>query len=84
MYPREFSRKVCAGIAAEKKLREMGMVALPLLDIDIDDLESDMKAGSTAAFDLHDYTEMQAFDDQSGKPLNRSSCGRRTWRRWST
>ena len=48
----------------------MGMDALPLLDVDIDDLESDMMAGSTAAFDLHDYAEMQAFDDQPGEPLD--------------
>ena len=70
VYPREFGRKVCAGIAAEKKLREMGMVALPLLDVSIDNLENDMKAGATAAFDLHDYAEMQAFDDQSGEPVD--------------
>ena len=41
-----------------------------MLDLDIDNLESDMKAGSTAAFDLHDYAEMQAFDDQSGDTLD--------------
>ena len=46
------------------------MAALPLLDINIDDLESDMMAGSTAAFDLHDYAGMQAFDDQSGEALD--------------
>ena len=39
---------------AEKRLREMGMVSLPLLDVDVDDLESDMKAGSKAVSDLHE------------------------------
>ena len=48
----------------------MGMVALPLLDIDIEDLESDMKAGSTAAFGFHDYSEMHALDHQPGEPLD--------------
>ena len=48
----------------------MDMVALPLFDVDINNLESDMKAGATAALDLHDYAEMQAFDDQSGETLD--------------
>ena len=46
------------------------MVSLPLLDVDVDNLESDMKAGSKAAFDLHEYDGMKAFDDQSGEPLD--------------
>ena len=58
VYPREFSHKICAGIAAEKRLREMGMVPLPLLDVGVDDLESDMKAGSKAASDLREYAAM--------------------------
>ena len=48
----------------------MGMVALPLLDVDVGNLESDMKAGSKAALDLHEYVGMQAFDGQSGEPLD--------------
>ena len=68
--PRQFSRKICAGIAAEKRLRELGMVSLPLLDMDVGNLESDMKAASKAAFDLHEYATMQAFDDQSVEALN--------------
>ena len=67
VYPRDFSRKICAGIAGEKRLREMGMVSLPLLDVGVGNLEDFMKAGLKAAFGLHEYAAMQAFDDQSGE-----------------
>ena len=70
VYSREFRRKICAGIAAEKRLRELGMISLPLLDVDGDNLESDMKTGSKAAFDLHEYATMHAFDDQPGDALD--------------
>ena len=67
-YPRSLIRNMCSGIAAEKKLREMGMLALPLLDIG--DLEHDMKNGAAAALVLHDYATMQAFQNQSGEALD--------------
>ncbi len=33
VYPREFCRAVCAGVAAQKKLRNLGMMAAPLLSL---------------------------------------------------
>ena len=68
VYPQAFCRTIVDCIAAKKKLREIGMVALPLLDID--DLEHDMKNGAAAVLDLHDCATMQAFDDQSSEALD--------------
>ena len=67
VYPREFSRKICEGIAAEKKLRRLGLVSMELMDID--DLEVDVAKGHEASQDLHEQGLTQAFDDQSGERL---------------
>ena len=64
IYPREFSKRICEGIAAEKKLRKLGMVALPILS-----LSSDMNDGKKACDALHEPDGTQAADDQSGEPL---------------
>ena len=38
--------------------------------MNVDNLGSDMKAGSKAAFDFHECVGMPVFDDQSGEPLD--------------
>ena len=68
VYPREFSRRICEGIAAEKRLRRLGMISLPLLELD--ELSDDIKDGGVAARDLHESGWTEAFDDQSGERLD--------------
>ena len=63
VYPREFSRRVCEGIAAEKKLRRLGMRSLPLMEIGTDE------DGNKATDDLHEPDGTFAVDDQSNEPL---------------
>ena len=63
VYPREFSRRVCEGIAAEKRLRLLGMVSRPLMELGTEE------AGRRACDDLHEADGVVAFDDQSGEPL---------------
>ena len=68
VYPRAFSRQVCAGIAAEKRLREMGLSSLPILEMD--DLSLEIDKGVNAMVELHELGIVQAFDDQSGEKLD--------------
>ena len=67
VYPREFSRRICDGIAAEKRLRQMGLVSLPLMDLS--ELGDEIVKGQDASSKLHEDGGMQAFDDQSGEHL---------------
>ena len=63
IYPREFSRRVCEGIAAEKRLRRLGMVSIPLMALGSEE------DGRKACDDLHENDGTLAFDDQSNEPL---------------
>ena len=54
---------ICEGIAAEKKLRLLGMVSLPLMALGTEE------DGRAAADELHEQDGTVAFDDQSGEPL---------------
>ena len=67
VYPREFRRQICEGIAAEKKLRRLGLVSIELLDVG--NLEMDANIGQAASSELHEQGRVQAFDDQSGERL---------------
>ena len=67
VYPRQFSRRICEGIAAEKKLRQLGLMSMALMDCD--SIDVDMAVGRKASGDLHDGNGMQAFDDTSGEAL---------------
>ena len=64
VYPRAFSQQIFEAIAAEKKLRILGMVLMPFMS-----LESDKADGKAASDVLHDTDGRQASDDQSGDPL---------------
>ena len=55
---------MCEGIAAEKRLRKLGMRAMPILELD-----EEMRAGRAADRDLHEEDGVRAFDDQSGDAL---------------
>ena len=78
VYPREFCRAVCEGVAAEKRIQALGLEAKPLLSMG-DMQEIAQKAGvkvddgSEANKALHEDVEggewMIAADDQSGEPL---------------
>ena len=77
MYPREFCRAVCAGIAAQKRIRNLGLTSLPLLSIsEMQECVPGNKTTSSPSEDLHEgemaqnaWSEWQAFDDVSGARL---------------
>ena len=69
VYPRAFYQAVCEGVAAEKKLRALGLMSHPIMSV------SEMQqAGGNGVEDpsqaLHEDDGIIAFDDQSGAPLN--------------
>ena len=66
VYPRAFCRAVCEGIAAEKRLRSLGLEAYSLGEI----LEFS-EYGSDPNGDLHETGDewMEAMDDQTGEAL---------------
>ena len=69
VYPREFCRAVCEGIAAEKRLRALGMEVLSLDQIE----EAASQYGVDPSSDLHEdglEPGMMAADDQSGEELD--------------
>ena len=77
VYPRDFCRAVCAGVAAQKKLRDLGMMAVPIMSLE--EMLSTVPAGEGSdnpSEDLHERDAgymapdgTVAFDDQSGAPL---------------
>ena len=79
VYPREFCRAVCEGIAAQKKLYVLGMKAEPLMTLeemfavmpenlkDVSKCPSGELHEDDAGYVLEDGTV--AFDDQSNAPL---------------
>ena len=77
VYPRDFCRAVCEGVASQKKLMELGLKAEPLMALDemYATVPDDLKSGDPGR-DLHEYEDeyvtwdgMTAFDDQTGVQL---------------
>ena len=80
MYPREFCRAVCEGVAAEKRLRDLGMEAMGIMSLEqmkevVKIAGGSEEYGNDPSGDLHE-PEMSwdekwevAVDDQSGEPL---------------
>ena len=66
VYPRQFCRAICEGIAAEKRLRSLGLEAYSL-----EEVKGLSAYGNDPSGELHeDETElMRAFDDVSGDEL---------------
>ncbi len=78
VYPREFCRAVCEGVAAEKRIQALGLHAKALLSLeDMQQIAREagiqVEAGEDASKALHEEFEenewMIAVDDQSGEPL---------------
>ena len=67
VYPREFSRRICEGIAAEKRLRQLGLVSMPLLGLS--DLGDEIAVGKHASSELQELGGMRGFNDLSGENL---------------
>ena len=73
VYPAEFCKAVCAGLAAQKKLRNIGMVAMPLMSVDeMIDAAKGVNEGnpSEALHEQIDYADVEAFDDLTGARLD--------------
>ena len=77
VYPRDFCRAVCEGIAAQKKLTLMGLRTEQLLSLDemLELVPEDIKTGDPSR-DLHVHEDeyetadgIVAFDDQTGASL---------------
>ena len=62
IYPVEFRRQVCKGIAAEKRLRRVGMVWIHLVAL------GSKEDGRKACDDLHETDGTLTFADQSSEP----------------
>ena len=74
VYPKRFCQAVCEGIAAQKRLRALGLEAKPVMTEEemveaLDQLGVD-REGDEANEMLHEEDLRVAFDDQSGEPLD--------------
>ena len=69
VYPGAFCQAVCEGVAAEKKLRALGMMAQPLMTISEMQEVTDCTEEEAPDKALHEEDGVIAFDDQSGAPL---------------
>ena len=71
VYPRQFCAALCEGIAAQKRLDELGLVARPLLSME--EMSSVTKGldGSEPSRALHEECSegLEAYDDLSGDRL---------------
>ena len=74
VYPRPFCKAVCEGIAAEKRLRSLGLESWSLDEISVAVKEAltDERYGEDPSKDLHedDAEMMQASDDMTGEALD--------------
>ena len=77
VYPREFCRVVCEGIAAQKKLMKLGMRSEPIMSLEemMTVVPENLRDGDPSN-DLHVHEDEYvlgdgtvAWDDQSGAPL---------------
>ena len=67
VYPKEFCRAVCSGTAAQKKLRNLGMVPLDVMSFE----EMQEVAKDWPSDDIHETGEyMEAYDDVLGIALD--------------
>ena len=74
IYPREFRRAVCEGVAAEKRLRALGLEAWSIDEISVAlGKVSDKRYGEDPGKELHEeepkWEWTEACDDQSGEVL---------------
>ena len=73
--PRNFCETICEGIAAEKRLRALGLEALSLDEISaiVEEMKGDGRYGGNPYEDLHECESEEegiiAKDDLSGEPL---------------
>ena len=76
LYPRLFSRAVCEGVAAQKRLHGMGLEHSPIMSIEEIDRTVEMLTGAKcAASHLHEEEEI-AIDDNRERCLSLGSCAR--------
>ena len=75
VYPKAFCKTICEAVAAEKRLRALGLVAWSLEDMElaIDSLQQDKRYGDNPGQELHEdelsFDAYVAQDDVSGEPL---------------
>ena len=82
VYPRKFCQAVCEGVAAEKRLRALGLEAWTLdeISVAVEEMKKDKRYGEDPAGALHEEDEdweecgmwgkLKAVDDVSGEPLD--------------
>ena len=69
LYPRAFSKAVCEGIAAQKKLHSLGLRQSPLMNVDEMDEAVTKLTGKVGHVEMLHEDEI-AMDDQSGGELD--------------
>ena len=73
IYPKAFCQAVCEGIAAQKKIGELGLCSQPLMSIEemakVAKLRTD-ETPSEFVHERHSDEDMIAYDDQSGEELD--------------
>lgn len=78
IYPRAFCKAVCEGVGAQKILHNIGLIAWPVMYIEKMDqavstigIEKDSDEKPSRALHEYDVDDcFQAYDDQSGDPLD--------------
>ena len=73
VYPRLFSERLCEGIAAQKRLDELGLRSRPIMSVDEMVKAANTDGGSdcpSAALHEPDTSQMVAVDDVSGQRLD--------------
>ena len=72
MYPRIFCIAICAGIAAQKKLDDLGLIARPLMSVEEMSSVAKGRDGESPSEALHERCSegLEAYDDLSGDRLD--------------
>ena len=72
VYPRLFCSKLCEGIAAHKKLDDLGMMSRPVMSMEVMRATAKSDSGEDPRQALHERygSDIEAFDDLTGDVLD--------------
>ena len=73
VYPRKLCAKICEGLAAQKKIEQLGLAARPVMTVEEMQQVANVKADENPSESLHHAdaeSEYSAWDDQSGQRLD--------------
>ena len=72
VYPKSLSLSICEGIAAQKKIQDLGVVARSVMSVDQMRKAAKGRSDECPSASLHQtgYEGMEAYDDLSGQALD--------------